>query len=280
MTINELKNLITKANEKKNAHYVDVPSNIVTAVTEINNEIVTEYCKGLANLTKADFINAFFNVQVAENLTSDKDIETAIKNSVSVRVLAVSVNDNGLIELDENKIKSIAFTDILRAKISSLAFCHSDNKPTKADRITANKYFFGDNGIGYLELFTHSAYKFMCIEDKTFKPNANYEKAFAEVAEICTKANKQNPFDKHSNSGYSEQIELLCEYFIGVEHTKLNAYHCKAIFQMICNRNRYGKFTIEDINTIYNSLAIVYRYAHNGYKLPINDKSTIYKVTK
>ena len=36
--------------------------------------------------------------------------------------------------------------------------------------------------------------------------------------------------------------------------------------------------TIADTNAVLNAIAIVYRYAYNGYKLPTNDKSTIYKV--
>ena len=118
----------------------------------------------------------------------------------------------------------------------------------------------------------------MSIEDKTENPNANYNKAFAEISSLCEKANKQNPFDKVSNTGLTEQINLVIDYFIGENACKLNAYHTKAIFQMVCHRNKFGKFTIENINNVFNAFAIVYRYAFNGYKLPTNDKSTIYKV--
>jgi hypothetical protein len=49
---------------------------------------------------------------------------------------------------------------------------------------------------------------------------------------------------------------------------------------MICNRNKYGKLTIANANDVLNSLAIVYRYAFNGYKLPTTDKTDIYKTIK
>ena len=60
MTMNELKTKITKANEKKNANYTEVPSSLVSDMEKVNAELVSEYCKGIASLEKADFINTFW----------------------------------------------------------------------------------------------------------------------------------------------------------------------------------------------------------------------------
>ena len=180
MTMNELKTKITKANEKKNANYTEIPSALVSDMEKVNAESVSEYCKGIASLENADFINTFFNVSIEKGL-NEKALEKAMKNAFSVDIVVLSINDNGLIEM-QTKAKPIFFSDILKAKIELLAFSHSDKKPTKQDRITANKHFFGENGIGYLELLTHSARKFTSIEDNTEKPNANYEKAFSEIS--------------------------------------------------------------------------------------------------
>ena len=72
-------------------------------------------------------------------------------------------------------------------------------------------------------------------------------------------------------------MQMVLDYFVNGNTCKMTAYHAKGLFQMVCSRNRFGKLTIDDVYGIYNALAIVYRYAFNGYKLPTKDKSTIYK---
>jgi hypothetical protein len=94
------------------------------------------------------------------------------------------------------------------------------------------------------------------------------------------KLDKENPFKLNSNNAYTLQITDTIAYFVEDTTTKLFSYHCKAVFQMVCNRNKYGKLTIASTNDVINALAIVYRYAFNGYKLPTSDNSDIYKAIK
>jgi len=268
--------MVENANAIENASYTTIPNEILEKATEENNAIISEFCYKLATLEKADFINAFFNVKLISGI-SEKEIEKAVKNAVSVEIQELSINDSGLIEISTTE-KPIFFKDIFKARCEYHANAHTDKKP-KEDKQKAIKHFFGDLGVGYCDLITHTARKYTNIEEKAdFKPNANYTKTFNKVTEICTENGKSNPFDKSSNSGYNEQIEMIFNYFVGENSAKVTAYHAKAIFQIICNRNKFGKLTIADTNAVMNALAIVYRYAFNGYKLPTNDKSTIYKV--
>lgn len=268
--------MVENANAIENATYTAIPNEILEKATEENNVIISEFCYKLATLEKADFINAFFNVKLISGI-SEKEIEKAVKNAVSVEIQELSINDSGLIEISTAE-KPIFFKDIFKARCDYHANAHTDKKP-KEDKQKAIRHFFGELGIGYCDLITHTARKYTNIEEKAdFKPNANYTKTFNKVTEICTENGKSNPFDKASNSGYNEQIEMIYNYFIGENSAKVTAYHAKALFQIICNRNKFGKLTIADTNAVMNALAIVYRYAFNGYKLPTNDKSTIYKV--
>ena len=268
--------MVEKANALENANYSAIPTEIMEKANEENAEIFNNECYRLATLEKSDFINAFFNVALVKGI-SEKEIEKAVKTAVSVSVSDLSINDNGLIEINAIE-KPIFFKDIFKARCEYHANGHTDKTP-KADKQKAIKHFFGDLGVGYCDLITHTARKYTNIDEKAdFKPNANYTKTFNKVAEICENSKKANPFEKASNSGYNEQIEMIFNYFIGENSANVTAYHAKAIFQIICNRNKFGKLTIADTNGVMNALAIVYRYAFNGYKLPTNDKSTIYKV--
>lgn len=270
-----LEQMVNNANALENASYTTIPNEILEKMQEENNAIFDNECYRLATLEKADFINAFFNVELVKGIP-EKEIEKAVKTAVSVEIFDLSINDNGLIEITTTE-KPIFFKDIFKARCDFYANGHTDKKP-KEDKQKAIKHFFGDLGVGYCDLITHSAYLFTNIDDIKFKPNANYTKTYNKVTEICEKSNKSNPFEKSTNSGYNEQLTMLVEYFIGDNSAKVTAYHAKAIFQMICNRNKFGKLTIADTNAVMNAFAIVYRYAFNGYKLPTNDKSTIYKV--
>ena len=281
MTNNTIKltlaEMVENANAVENANYTAIPSEIVEEMQEVNDSIFNGECRRLATLEKADFIKAFFNVELKKDIP-EKEIEKAVKNAVSVEVYALSINDGGLIEI-ETVSKPIFFKDIFKARCDYHASTHTDKKP-KEDKQKAISHFFGAFGVGYLDLLTHSAYTFTNIDDTAFKPNAYYIKTLAKVTEICEEIKKSNPFEKKTNSGYCEQLTMICNYFIDADSAKVTAYHAKAIFQMICNRNKYGKFTIADTYAVMNAFAIVYRYAFNGYKLPTNDKSTIYKVEK
>lgn len=272
-----LEQMVNNANAIENAMYTAIPTEVVEKLQEENNAIFTNECYRLATLEKSDFINAFFNVKLVSGI-SEKEIEKAVKTAVSVKVFDLSINDNGLIEISTTE-KPIFFKDVFNARCSYHANAHTDKKP-KEDKQKAIKHFFGDLGVGYCDLLTHSAYLFTNIDDIKFKPNANYTKTYNKVTEICEKSKKANPFEKDTNSGYNEQLAMIVSYFIGENSAKVTAYHAKAIFQMICNRNKFGKLTIADTNAVMNAFAIVYRYAFNGYKLPTNDKSTIYKVIK
>ena len=270
-----LETMVNNANALENASYSAIPNEILEKMQEENNAIFNDECYRLATLEKSDFINAFFNVELVKGIP-EKEIEKAVKTAVSVSVFDLSINDNGLIEISKTE-KPIFFKDIFKARCDYYANGHTD-KNAKADKQKAIKDFFGDLGVGYCDLITHSAYLFTNIDDVKFKPNANYTKTYNKVTEICEKSKKANPFEKSTNSGYNEQLTMICDYFIGENSAKVTAYHAKAIFQMICNRNKFGKLTIADTNAVMNAFAIVYRYAFNGYKLPTNDKSTIYKV--
>lgn len=271
-----LQQMVENANAVENANYTAIPTEIMEKAIEENNALFNNECYRIATLEKADFINAFFNVKLVSGIP-EKEIEKAVKTAVSVKINDLSINDNGLIEINAVD-KPIFFKDIFKARCEYHANAHIDKKPKK-DKQDATKHFFGDLGVGYCDLITHTARKYTNIDEKAdFKPNANYKKTFAKVTEICENAKRQNPFDKTSNGGYNEQIEMIYNYFIGENSAKVTSYHAKAIFQIICNRNKFGKLTIADTNGVMNALAIVYRYAFNGYKLPTNDKSTIYKV--
>lgn len=272
-----LETMVNNANALENAVYTTIPNEILEKLQEENNALFENECYKLATLEKADFINAFFNVELVKGI-SEKEIEKAVKTAVSVEIFDLSINDNGLIEINTTQ-KPIFFKDIFKARCEFHANAHTDKKP-KEDKQKAIKHFFGDLGVGYCDLITHSAYLFTNIDDIKFKPNANYTKTFNQVTKICENSKKSNPFEKSTNSGYNEQLTMLVDYFVGENSAKVTAYHTKAIFQMICNRNKFGKLTIADTNAVMNAFAIVYRYAFNGYKLPTNDKSTIYKVEK
>lgn len=274
-TILTLEQMVENANAIENANYTAIPNEIMEKMQEENNAIFSNECYRLATLEKSDFINAFFNIELVKGIP-EKEIEKAVKTAVSVKIFDLSINDNGLIEISKTE-KPIFFKDVFKARCDYHANAHTD-KNAKADKQKAIKHFFGDLGVGYCDLITHSAYLFTNIDDTKFKPNANYTKTYNKVTEICKEIGKSNPFEKTTNSGYNEQLTMLVEYFIGENSAKVTAYHTKAIFQMVCNRNKFGKLTIADTNAVMNAFAIVYRYAFNGYKLPTNDKSTIYKV--
>jgi hypothetical protein len=270
-----LEMMVNEANAIENANYSAIPVEIMEKLQEENNAIFENECYRLATLNRADFIKAFFNIELVQGI-SEKEIEKAVKTAVSVLIFDLSINDGGLIEIT-TIAKPIFFKDIFKARCDYHANAHTDKNP-KADKNKAIKHFFGEIGVGLCDLLTHSAYLFTRIDDIQYKPNAYYKKAYDQVTAMCAEIEKTNPFEKSSNSGYCEQLTMVCNYFIGENSAKVTAYHAKAIFQMICNRNKFGKMTIADTNAVMNAFAIVYRYAFNGYKLPTNDKSTIYKV--
>ena len=265
------------ANANANATFKEIPVEIVAECDKVNEELSKNTKDYFATLSKEEFINKFFNVSIPKNL-KENEIEKHIKNSVSSEQISLYVNDNSLIEYKITN-KPISFKEIFVAKLNLLAKAHADEKITKADKQKANEIYFGSYGIGYCDLLTHSARLFTNIDEKAPTTNASYKKTFEKVNEICGE-NATNPFTKSTNSGYSEQISLVANYFIGENATKLNAYYCKGLFQMICNRGKFGKYTIADTNTVLNAFAIVYRYAFNGYKMPTKEKSKIYKISE
>lgn len=280
-----LKAMVKEANAIENASYTDVtiPSDILLQLKAENDTLFENACKSLANKSKKEFYNTFFATEIEKGL-AEKDTEKAIKNAVSCKQYALVINDNGLIDID-TKSKVINFADVLKAKIALISFKNADKKPTKADIIKANKFYFGDYGKGYIDILTHNARVYTSIGNiddtiETYTLNANYDKSMSMLDTKYTKLKKDNPFKLTSNNAYTLQIMDIIEYFVENTDIKLFNYHCKAVFQMICNRNKYGKFTIASTNDVLNALAIVYRYAFNGYKLPTTDKTDIYKATK
>lgn len=282
-----LEKLIATANKTDEANFAvnPIPSAIVTELETINKAMFTDACKALASKSKKEFFKAFFTVKVASGL-AEKDTADAIKNAVSAKQFTLSVNDGGLIELVDS-LKPISFNDVLAAKIKLLAFAHADQTATKADRVTAIKFYFGDYGKGYLDILTHNARQFASIGNcdsentaETITLNANGKKSLEMLEAKYAKAKKDNPFVAKSNNALTAQIMDSVEYFINSTDTKLFSYHCKGLFQMICYRNKYGKLFIAKDTEAFNSLAIVYRYAFNGYKLPTADKTDIYKTIK
>ena len=230
-------------------------------------------------MTSEDFRKAFFCVELSANIP-EKELEKAVKESVSVKLSAVKITDTGLLE-ETSRVKTLSFSEIFSGKLELFAFAHADKKITATDKAEAYKHFFGSDGVGYCDLLTHSARCFMSIGTETdgkekFKMSADYVKTFEKVNAEYEKQGKENPFAKVSNTAYSQQITDVINYFIPDNKVKFNAYHAKALFQMICNRGKYGKSVIADTLTVFNALAIVYRYACNGYKLPTNNRSTIY----
>ena len=226
MTNTTLETMVNNANAIENATYSVIPNEISETMQEINNEIFSNECYRLATLEKTDFINAFFNVALVKGIP-EKEIEKAVKTAVSVEVFTLSINDGGLIEIGTTA-KPIFFKDILNARIEHESKKHTDKKP-KEDKQKAIKHFFGDFGVGYCDLLTHSAYIFTNIDNVEFKPNAYYIKTLAKVTEICKEVGKSNPFDKDTNSGYCEQLTMICNYFIDNNVAKVTAYHTKAI---------------------------------------------------
>ena len=280
-----LKALVKEANSIENINYNDVaiPQEVIKQLETENKEIFLNACKTLANKSKKAFFKSFFAVEVKKELT-EKETEKAIKEAVSCKQSKLKVNDNGLIDIETTK-KVINFADVLNAKIELIAFKNADKKPTKADITNANRFYYGSYGKGYIDIITHNARQFMSIGNaddskEEYTLNANYEKSLDMLNTKYATLNKENPFLLTSNNAYTLQIMDIIEYFTENTDVKLFNYHCKAVFQMICNRNKFGKMSIVSQNDVLNILAIVYRYAFNGYKLPTNDKSNIYKTIK
>lgn len=280
-----LKAMVKDVNSIENASYTDltIPSDILAKLKEENDTLFENACKNLASKSKKEFFKAFFSIDIEKGL-DEKDTEKAVKNAVSCKQFAIVVNDNGLLEID-TKSKVINFVDVLNAKIDLIAFKNADKKPTKADRIKANRFYFGDFGKGYIDILTHNARQFTSIGNaddtkEEYTLNANYDKSLSMLDEKYAKLKKDNPFTLQSNNAYTLQIMDIIEYFVENTDVKLFSYHCKAVFQMICNRNKFGKLTIANTNDVLNALAIIYRYAFNGYKLPTTDKTDIYKSIK
>lgn len=280
-----LKTMVKEANNIENACYTDVtiPSAILAQLKVENDTLFENACKRLANMTKKAFYKAFFATEIEKGL-SEKDVEKHIKNAISCIQYALIINDNGLIDID-TKTKTIAFADVVKAKAELLAFSHADKDVTKEDKIKANKFYFGDFGKGYLDIITHNARVYMSIGNaddslEAFTLNANFDKSMSMLDDKYAKLKKDNPFKLNSNNAYTLQIMDIVEYFTDNTDIKLFNYHCKAVFQMVCNRNKYGKLTIANAYSVLDSIAMVYRYAFNGYKLPITDKSDIYKTIK
>ena len=277
-----LKQMVAEANAIENAVYTEfsIPADILEKVKKDNVELYEAYCKKLAGKSKKAFFETFMQVKVKANLP-EKETEKAIKEAVSITQTTLKINDAGQIEIDY-KLKPVSFADVIKAKETLLATKNADGKATKQDKINAIRHFFGSYGKGYADIITHNARQFTSIgnaddTDETYTLNANYEKAMTMLNEKYSKAGKENPFANQSGNAYTMQIMDIVEYFLENAEIKLFSYHCKALFQMVCNRNKFGKLTIAGANDIVNSLAIVYRYAYNGYKLPTNDKSDIYK---
>lgn len=277
-----LQELIKVANESGivfNKNRSNIPADITAKLEKLNETEIETVCKYYASMTQSDFIKAFFAVELSKNI-AEKDIEKAVKNAVSVTLSDVKVTETGLIEECE-RIKSITFAEIFKAKTELLAFSHSDKKVTAKDKADTFRHFFGNDGVGYCDLLTHSARCFMSIGTETdgkekFKMSAEYVKTFEKVEKEYTDKGKENPFKKASNTAFSQQITDTINYFIPENETLLNAYHFKGLAQIICFRNKFGKATISDTLNVFNALAIIYRYAFNGYKLPTNNRSTIY----
>ena len=267
--------MVEKANAVDNANYTEIPTDIIAKATEDNKNAFNNECYRLATMEKNAFFNAFFNANAQKGLTDKNEIEKAILSAVSVPQKELTINDNGLIEISSG-YKTITFNDVFKARQEFYSKGHTDKTPKK-DKNNAIKFFFGDLGMGYCAMLTESAYIHE-IKSEPKTPNANYTKTANAVNEICEKAKKQNPFTKKSNSGYCEQISMVLEYFMTENVAKVTYHHYERMVKIICNVNKRGKLTIADENGVMNALAIVYRYAFNGYKLPTNDKSTIYKV--
>ena len=280
-TTKTLNELIKEANAQEKVYNKNnIPSVILEKVEELNTAELDNAKKHYASMPADDFRKAFFAVELSANIP-EEDLEKAIKESVSVKLSAIKITDTGLIE-EATRIKSLSFAEIFSGKLDLLAFAHADKKVTATDRAEAFKHFFGNDGVGYCDLLTHSARKFMSIGTENdgverFKMTADYVKTFEKVNAEYEKQGKENPFTKMSNTAFSQQITDVINYFMPDNKVKFTAYHTKALFQMVCNRGKYGKSTISDILTVFNALAIVYRYAVNGYKLPTNNRSTIYE---
>lgn len=282
---NTLETMVKNANAIENAMYTEttIPTDITKHCDKLNLELFSEVTYKLATASYKDFINAFFNVKVKEGL-KENEVMNAMKNAVSCKEYEIIVNDNSLLEI-KAKIKAISFTDILNHRIQIEALENADYKPTAKNKANAVRHFFGTYGKGYIDILTHNARLFTSIGNtndskEDIKLNANGEKSMEMLNEKYTKIGKENPFVNNSKNALTAQIMDAVEYFTDNTDIKMYSYHCKALFQMICNRNRYGKLTIAKDTDVMNMLAIVYRYAYNGYKLPTTDKTDIYKTTK
>ena len=154
---------------------------------------------------------------------------------------------------------------------------HTDEDKQR-DKKKATAKLFGVYGCGYAQLLTHSAVKHEMKAD-AFKVNADYKATLALVDKICAEAHKENAFNKDSKSGYCEQLALALDFFLGDRNSaKLTYHHYERFAKIVCNCSKRGKVTIADKLGVIQALAIVYRYAYNGYKLPTKDRSDIYTV--
>lgn len=268
--------LIERLNASENAHFNDVPQAVINEMSTVNASIIDAEASRLASLDKAEFFAIFFSPVLPQGLQG-KDAEKAVKNAVSITTYKVFVNDNALLDIMEVQT-AIPFKKVFDAKVKSFEFAHTDKKPAE-DKRNAYRFYFGDLGVGLCDLLTHSAFQFCDIGENELKVNQNYVKALHAVQELCDEQKKQNPFGKKSNNGYTEQLTMVYQYFMD-NAVNVTAYHAKAIFQMVCPRNKYGKQSIANTLTMFDALAVVYRYAYNGYKLPITDNSNIYKQPK
>ena len=288
-TVN-LAEMLKNANLDLTANYaVSIPESITKAVDKYNDEIFAVECVKLASKSRKDFFNAFFIPTLAKT-SNEKDFENNVKFAVSCAQKKLVVTDSGLLKLDDTK-RIITMQDVINAKTNGIAKKHADETPTKADKAQAFKFYFGDDGKGVIDMITYQARIFASIgkiddTDEIIQGNPDFEKAFEKIAKAYEKQGKENPFATDNNENVSKakrkaQIENVVAEFIPVDDKlPLFAYHCKALLQMIASRNKYGKLTILSAVQALDALAIVCRYCANGHKLPENDKSDIFKVSK
>lgn len=271
---NQIINAITNANAQEGIKFDAIPAEIQKLIDTANQEIFNAECYRLATLAKEEFFTAFFAVELEKNL-KEKETANAVKFAVSVTIHTIAINDAGLLEYGTAK-KAITFSDVFKARCKYHANGHTD-KDAKRDKANAIAHFFGDYGVGFCELLTHQAYQFMNIDTTMMATNAHYLKTWNSVATRCAEKKEGNPFEKSNNTGYGQQIQMAYNYFLGDSACKVNSYHAKGFFQIIVNRGRNGRLTINDEYAVLNALAVIYRYAFNGYKLPTLDKTNIYK---
>ena len=285
MTYKTLQAIITKANEKAEKGFAEIPEEITRAVAELNAEQKYNFCLKVGK--DAETFRKYFlapSITIAESMSKPHEIANAIKNACVFKSYKVTLNDANLVEVSDT-LTPIYFSDIVKAITESHANAHADKKPTKEDRKKAIEQIIDYRVILLNALVTHNAQILTSRgnadgPDEARDTNETYKKAYNLIAESYKASGKDNPFDKMSGNALTAQIKELAAAF-GVSVDGLTKYHTIALYQAITTTNkRTATRTIGNFADMVDAFAIVNRYASNNIRIPDFDKSNIYKKPK